>query len=123
LPKSSIACNGEFLVLFEPSYRKVFSAKTGQLLNEQSKSRSINTFDVESSLCYDMDVASYSWLKKTKLIDFKHGHVTKIGLPQLPIIFDEVKANISAAIKAAGDQEHLKSNREDLLIDLICGGK
>ena len=91
-------------------------------MNEQSKNRSINTFDVESSLCYDMDVASYSWLKKTKLIDFKPGHA-KFDLPQLPIIFDEVKANISAAIKAAGDQEHLKSNREDLLIDLICGGK
>jgi len=70
-----------------------------------------------------MDIASYSWLKKFTWIGYKPRNRKGTELPPLPIIHDELKAEMSAAIKAAGDQEHEKSDREDLLRDLICGGK
>ena len=94
------------------------------MMSEHQGSNVICTFDPISGFGYDMDIhGSYSWLKRFNYKGYKPRHTKKDEIPELPVIHDELKASISAATKAASDQEYEKSDREDLLRDLICGGK
>lgn len=92
-------------------------------MSHHSMTSSICTYDPISGFGYEMDISSYSWLRKFNYMGYKPRHTKENQFPELPVIHDELKASISAATKAASDQEYEKSDREDLLRDLICGGK
>ena len=98
LKATSIACNGKILLLNTPKKTHYFAVHNGKRLNSFQYAEQKRWFCPKLNALFAADIhSSYSYQLIYKNIGFKAKVVTKDGekkLPMLPIILDEIKAQM-----------------------------